>query len=152
MTDELHRLQGVWFPTHQSIEGRPAQVLEPIFPAPREVALMSVVNDTFHISVNAEHYWTGGRLRLLENPKTMRFIYPSTPDEYNTAAHYQLAGDELLLCSRPADRGQPLFIECATRYVRVAPAPTPAMLELFGSIMHGWTWANWDWDNKRYRA
>ena len=101
MTDELRKLQGVWFPTHQSIEGRPAQVFVPAFPAPRDVALMSVVNDTFHISVNAEYYWTGGRLHLSEGPKTMWFDYPSIPAEYNTSAHYQLVGDELLLCSRP---------------------------------------------------
>ena len=152
MTDELRKLQGVWFPTHQSIEGRPAQVFVPAFPASRDVALMSVVNDTFHISVNAEYYWTGGRLHLSEGPKTMWFDYPSIPAEYNTSVHYQLVGNELLLCSRPADRFRPVYTEYATRYIRVAPELTPEMLALFKSIMRGWMWTQWDWDDTSYRS
>jgi hypothetical protein len=151
MTDELRRLQGVWFPTHQSLEGRPAQVLVPVFPAPQDVALLSVVNDTFHISVNAEYYWTGGRFRLSDDPKTMWFDYPSIPDEYNTSAHYQLLGDELLICSRPADRLRLSYTESATRYVRVAPEPTTEMLALFEFIMRDRAWTEWDWDSKSYR-
>ena len=137
MTNELRDLQGVWFPTHQSVEGRLTYVFAPAFPVPRDVALMSVVDDTFHVSANAEYYWTGGRLHLSADPGTMWFDRPGLPDEYNASAHYALAGDELLLCSRPADRFRLGFTEYAARYARVAPEPTPEMRALFEVIMGG---------------
>jgi hypothetical protein len=151
MTDRVRQLQGVWFPTHQTVEGRLTQTHAPAFPAPRDVALMSVVGDTFHVSVNAEYYWTGGRFSVLD-ARTIWFSYPGVPDEYNIAAHYDLVGDELRVCSRPADRSWPSYVEYATRYVRVAPEPTPEMRSLFELIMRGWTWAQWDWDRKCYRS
>jgi hypothetical protein len=139
VTGVLRQLQGVWFPTHLSVEGRLIQEHIPAFPAPREVALMTVLGNAFHVSVNAEYYWTGGRLDLSEGPNTMWFVYPGIPDEYNTAAHYQLNGDELLLYSRPDDRGRLSSVEDATRDVRVAPEPMHEMLALFELIMRGWT-------------
>ncbi len=142
MTDELRRLQGVWFPAHYSVEGQPPRVLTPAFPAPRDVALVSVVGDEFHASANAEYHWTGGRLVLSDGPGVVRFVYPGLPEQFHTSASYRLTGDEWLVCSRPPGRGRQWYDDYATRYIRVAAAPTPEMLALFEEVKRWWRgWA-----------
>lgn len=138
MTDDLRRLQGVWFPTHSSVEGRPPRVLAPSFPAPRDVWLMTIYGDSFHVTLNAEYHLTGGRLILSEKPRAVRFVCPGLPDEYHTWAYYEVTGAELLMCSRPEDRSKPWYTEYAARYVRVAEGPTPEMLALFEAVMREW--------------
>jgi len=150
MTNALKLLQGVWFPTHLSFDGGPPQVRTPTFPESRDAPFMTIIGEYFYVTTNAEYYWAGGRLLLTENPSRMEFAQPCmTEDLRSTPADYVLAGDELLLCSQKTSR--PFDTEYTTRYLRVAPCPTPEMLAFFESIMKWSMWVNWDWESRTYK-
>lgn len=136
----LALLQGVWFPTHMSVDGRPVFTFEPAFPAPREPWLLTVVGDTGHITSNADYYATGGRLRVLPEAGRLTFEYPPIPPEFDTHFAFRLDADELQLQSGGYPWSGPHDAVAATRYVRVAAEPTPEMAALIESVVRSWVW------------
>ena len=139
MSDELSRLQGVWFLASLSVEGRLAATHAHVFPAQLESSLTTIIGELFHVTSNADYYFAGGRLVLFTNPKRMQFVQPELPDEFQSGlAQYEVAEDELVLhrqVSKPSTR---FDIEFTARYVRVANEPTLLMLALFESAIRHW--------------
>jgi hypothetical protein len=136
----LALLQGVWFPTQMSADGRLLATYEPSFPAPRSPWLLTVVGDTWHVTSNAEYWATGGRLREMAEAGRMTFLYPPLPSEIDTHFAFRLDGDELLLQSGGFPWSGPRDAAAATRYVRVAAVPTPAMAALIECVVRSWVW------------
>lgn len=134
----LDRLQGVWFPTHLTVDGRLCWTHEPVFPAGREPWLMTVVRDTAHVTSMHEYYATGGWLRVLPASGRLTLVYPQLPEEYHSRFAYRLSGDELLLCSGGFPWSSRHDTSSETRYVRVASEPTPEMAALISKAVHGW--------------
>lgn len=139
----LARLQGVWFPTHKSVDGVVLAASDPVWPPPCEPWLMTVAGDTWHVTSDADWYHTGGRLRVDPAAGRLTFEYPEVPEEYDFRCAYRLAGDELLLTSDGSSWFDPHDRVTATRAVRVAIRPTPAMAALIVAIARGWLTAPW---------
>jgi hypothetical protein len=139
-TDELVRLQGVWFPTHITVDGQLTWEAEPRFPTGREPWLLTVLGGTAHVTAEAEYYATGGRLRA--DPAAGRLVleYPELPAEWATRSAYRLAGDVLETATGGFPWSGPHDMVSTTRYVRVAAGPTPAMAALIEQVMRSWVW------------
>jgi len=89
---------------------------------------------------------------LSEKPRQIAFDYAGLPEEFcPSPVDYQLAGDELLLCSQKTARSKCWEDEYTVRYVRVATKPTPEMLSMFELVMQHGLWANWDWESRTYQ-
>jgi hypothetical protein len=136
----LDRLQGVWFPTHLSQDGRLTAVHEPAVPAPPGVWLLTIRDDTFHATANGAYYASGGRVRLGPEPGRLTFAYAGLPAEYHQRFAYRLAGSVLVMQSGGLPWSQPSDWVMAVRYVRVAAGPTPEMLALIETVMRGAEW------------
>jgi hypothetical protein len=136
----LNALQGLWFPTRMSVEGRLTAVNEPVFPPPLEVAVMTILGNTFHVTAAGEYYWTGGRLRVDPVAHRLTYVYPSLPPEWDTMLAYELVGDDLRVCSGGFPWSGPHDWESTAEYRRVAIQPTPSIRALIDSIMGGWSW------------
>jgi hypothetical protein len=140
----LDQFQGVWFPTYQSDDGRLWAVHEPAFPSPGGTPwLLTVQGDAFHVTANSDYYATGGRVRLGPEPDRLTFVYGMVPAEYaeyHGRFAYRLDGDELHLQSGGLRWSRPGDWVTATRYVRVAAEPSPAMAALIDEVMRGWWW------------
>ena len=137
----LDLLQGVWFPTHESVDGRLRPVEEPAFPAPPGGPwLLTVQADTVHVTDNAAYYATGGRVRLGPEPGRLTIEYSGMPAEHDGRFAYRLDGGELHLASGGLPWSRRGDWVTATRYVRVAAEPSPAMTALIDGVMRGWWW------------
>jgi|GEM_PF-4342419 len=152
MTNELKLLQGVWFPTHLSLDGKPTYVNTPAFPDSGCVPLLTIHGENFHTTSTSMGHWSGGRLVLSEKPRRMKFDYAGLHEEFcPSPMDYQLAGDELLLCLHKSARTKYWEEEYTVRYVRVATEPTAEMHLLFELVMRDVLWANWDWESRTHK-
>jgi hypothetical protein len=136
----LDRLQGVWFLTHLSQNGRLTAVHEPVWPAPSGAWLMTIQGDTFHVTSNTDYYATGGWVRLGDEPGRMTLAYPGMPAEIHGRFAFQLEEDELHMQSGSLPWSRRSDWVSAARYVRVAPLPTDPMAALIKAMMQGPYW------------
>jgi hypothetical protein len=138
----LNRLQGVWFPTHVSLDGQLVATFEPALPTPQSpyLWLLTVVGDTFHITSNAEYYASGGMLRMGPEPGRLTYEIPQLPLEAHPQYAYQLSGDELFMQSGGFPWSGKYDSVAAIRYVRVASVPTPEMVALIEGVMRNCGW------------
>ena len=136
----LDQLQGVWFPTHLTVDGQLCKTHDPVFPAGRDPWVLTILGDTVHVTAMHEYYATGGRLQVFPADGRLTLAYAGTPEEFWTRYAYRLAGDELLLSTGVFPWSGPHDPVAATRYVRVAPGPTPEMVALIERVMQGHEW------------
>lgn len=143
--DALGQLQGLWFPTRRTVEGQMVSVCVLTYPPPRDVAVMTVIDNTFHITAAGEYYWTGGRLRVDPAARRLTFVYHPLPAEFDTVSLYELTGDELRICSGGFPWSGP-YDDTAldTEYRRVAAEPTADIRALIESVVGGWCWVMLD--------
>jgi hypothetical protein len=141
---ELARLQGVWFPALIMVDGQTTCDRRPVFPAgPDDPWLMTIRGDEFHVTANADYYATGGRLRLLPAEGRLTFCVLELPPDCDRPVGYRLDGDELLIQVGGATWSATFDREHteATRYVRVAEEPAPAMTALMDTAEQSrWRW------------
>lgn len=136
----LDRLQGVWFPTHLTVDGQLCKTHDPVFPAGRDPWVLTILGDAAHVTAMHEYYATGGRLRVAPAEGRLTLAYAGTSDDLWTRYAYRLAGDELLLSTGGFPWSGPHDPVAATRYVRVAPGPTPEMAALIKRVMREHIW------------
>ncbi len=87
-------LQGVWLPAGVSDNGRLVSEDRAAFPPSPGPWLTTVRGDWFHVTANADHYATSGRLRVGPGDARLRSMHPELPGVWEVPNEFRLTGDE----------------------------------------------------------